>query len=210
MRVFSRRSILASMAASVVVAQTVRQKEHPVPELPFHTRLEVTAKVLLLHYAVENRGSRDAYLLNRVHDQSLQTSPDLVYIELAHEQRVVRAYKNIPPIPPGMSPTMPAAPYVTPVRAGQSFRETVRMAVPVREYSAYAAVPEHGRTVQYAGLAFVLGFYWSVPGMKEHTQEIVPGVEVIIPIPPPGMGIEFGELSSGVMPGDFPVVETSR
>jgi hypothetical protein len=185
-----------------------RKKEQSVTELLLQTRLELTPDALLLRYSVENRAARDAYLLNRVHDQSLATNPDLIYIELDRERRVVRTYKKVPNIPKGMSPTMPAAPYITPLRAGQSFDETVRIALPVREYSAYAPAPERGRTVVYAALTFALGYYWSVPGMKERTQEIIPGVEALIATPPPGLRIEFGELSSNVLQANLPVLET--
>jgi hypothetical protein len=43
--------------------------------------------------------------------------------------------------------------------------------------------------------------------MKERTQEIVPGVKVLIPSPPPGKTLEFGELSSDLMMMDIPVVD---
>jgi hypothetical protein len=183
-------------------------KERPVPELRLWTRLEPAGKVLVLHYGVENQTMRDAYLLNRVHDHSLRTNPDFVYIELDRARRIVRTCKDVPAIPAGMNPTMPAAPYVTPLRAGQNFTETIQIALPVREFSAYVSVPENGRTEQYGGLTFTLGYYWSLPGMKEHAQEIVPGVEVLIPTPPPGTRVEFGKLSSGVMLLDIPVFES--
>jgi hypothetical protein len=192
-----------------VAAQTPRKREQSVAELLFKTRLDLEKDVLMLHYDVENRAARDAYLLNRVHDQSLHTTPDLIYIDLDRDRRIVRAYKRVPAIPKGMSPTMPATPYVTPLRAGQSFSETVRINLPVHEFSAYVAMPENGRTVAYTGLTLTLGYYWSMPGMKERTQNIIPGVEVLIPTPPPGVRVEFGELSSEVLRADFAVWETA-
>lgn len=190
-------------------AQTLRKKEHAVAELVLQTHLEVTGEHLLLHYHVENRAERDAYLLNRVHDQSLQTDPNLVYISLDREHRIVKASKKIPNIPAGMNPTMPAAPYVTALRSGQSMHEAVQIPLPVREFSAYAALPEEGQTVTYRGLVFALGYYWSTPGMKERTEQIIPGVEVLIPTPPPAIQIEFGELMSDLMAADFKVIETT-
>ena len=178
-------------------------------ELIFQAHLEVTGEHLLLHYSVQNRTERDAYLLNRVHDQSLQTNPNLVYIHLDRERRIVQASKKIPDIPPGMNPTMPAAPYVTALRSGQSMHETVQIPLPVREFSAYTALPEEGQTVTYRGLVFALGYYWSILGMKERTEQIIPGVEVLIPTPPPATHVEFGELKSDLMASDFKVLETN-
>jgi hypothetical protein len=199
----------SACAAQTSDTQTSETQERSVAELRLSTRLEREGQVLVLRYRVDNPGPRDAYLLNRVHDQSLQTNPNLVYIDFDRQRRVVNAYKKIPGIPPGMNPTMPATPYVTPVRAGQAVEETVRIPLPVREFDAYAPVPEDGRTVSYAGLTFTVGYYWSVPGMKERSQQIIPGVEVLIPTPPPGTKIEFGELSSATAL-EIPVWETVK
>lgn len=177
------------------------------PELRLLTKLQQEGGFLVLSYGVDNQTNRDAYLLNRVPDQALRTSPDLVYIELKREQRLVSAYKKIPPIPPNMSPTMPVTPYVTPLRAGKRFMETIRIELPVREFSAYLPVPEKTRSAHYRGLVLTLGYYWAVAGMKERTQAIVPGVEVLIASPPPGTRLEFGELVSDIMQFDIPVME---
>jgi hypothetical protein len=209
MRLSSRRQFLTFAAASVAAAQMPNKNEGHMPELRLQSRIERDASALVLHYSIENQTVRDAYLLNRVQDQSLQTTPDIIYIGFDRQRRLIRASKEVPGIPPGMSPTMPLSPYVTPLRAKQTFQEIVRISLPVREYKAYRDVPETGRIVPYVGLLFVMGFYWSVPGMKERTQQIIPGVEVLIPTPPPGAQIEFGELSSAVMALDFPVLETT-
>jgi hypothetical protein len=210
MRLVSRRSLLAlaSAAASCVARSPTPGRR--MADLQLLAHLERAGDALLLHYSVENNAARDAYLLNRVHDQSLQTTSDFVYIDFDRERRLVSAYKKVPAIPAGMAPTMPAAPYVTPLRAGQRFSETLRIALPVHEYSAYAPLPENGQPASYRGLRFTLGYYWSLPGMKERTQQIIPGVEALVTTPPPGSPIEFGELQSDVMPSNIPVVETVR
>ena len=165
------------------------------------------ADALLLEYRVTNQAPRDAYLLNRVHDQAMRTSPDLIYLELDRSRRLVNAYKKIPVIPQGMRPTVPAAPYVTPLRAGTTLTETVRIPLPVREFTAYGRIPENGRLMSYRGLWFTLGFYWSVPGMRERQQQIIPGVEVVVPTPPPGVQLEFGGLTSDAISLEIPVLE---
>jgi len=208
MRLLSRRKFLSFVpAAWPCLAQTPARKGRRMPELRVLTKLEQVGGLLVLSYGVDNQTNRDVYLLNRVHDQSLRTSPDLVYVEFNREQRLVSAYKKIPAIPPGLSPTMPAAPYVTPLRAGKRFMESIRIELPVREFSAYAPAPEKTRAAHYRGLIFTLGYYWSVPGMKERTLEIVPGVEAITTLAPPGTQLEFGETVSDVMQFDIPVME---
>ena len=177
-------------------------------ELRLQTRLEHAGNSIVVHYRVENNTPRDAYLLNRVSDASMRTRPDLIYIDLDHASRIVHTFKKIPDIPRGINVSMPTAPYVTPLRAGQTFEESVHIPLPIREFRAYTPIPQNGREVVYLGLTFTLGYYWTVPGMKEQTQQIIPGVDVTVPTPPPRAKIEFGQLSSAVMPADLQVVET--
>ena len=176
-------------------------------DLKLHTRIEVSEGVLLLHYRVENLAQRDVYLLNRVPNRALEANPDIVYVELLRDQKLVAVSKKIPAIPPGMNPTMPIAPYVTAVRAGESFTETVRLPLPVHEYREYEEVQETGHTATYRAIQFTLAYYWSVAGMQERKQQIVPGVEVLIPQPPPGTQISVQELQGPVQSVEIAVFE---
>lgn len=176
-------------------------------ELQLAAHVERVREILEIHYTVVNPTARDVYLLNRVHDHSLLTNPDLVYIELLHTSRVVNVYKDIPEIPVGMSPTMPISPYVTALRAAMSFAEVIHLKIPLQTENAYAPRPTNVRPSVYKGLSFSLGYYWSVPDVKEKTQEIVPGVEILIPTPPPKARMEFGVLHSGPFPIEIPVLE---
>jgi hypothetical protein len=184
---------------------------NPIPN-PSAPKFEVAAELreghLLVTYSVLNPGPLAIYLLNRVPDVAMLTSPDLVYIQQRRDQKVLFLYKDIPPIPPGVSPTMPVAPYVTAVRSGERFEEVVRIDTPVREFSAYLPSPVGGDAVVYAGLQLELGYYSEVPGMQEREMQIVPGVKALIPSPPPGKSIELRKLTSPLVRLNVPVLES--
>jgi hypothetical protein len=184
---------------------------NPIPN-PSGPKFEVAAELregrLLVKYSVLNPGPLAIYLLNRVPDVAMLTSPDLVYIQQRRDQKVLFLYKDIPPIPPGVSPTMPVAPYVTAVRSGERFEEVVRIDTPVREFSAYLPAPVGGDAVVYAGLQLELGYYSEVPGMQEREMQIVPGVKALIPSPPPGKSIELRKLTSPLVRLNVPVLES--
>jgi hypothetical protein len=91
----------------------------------FQTTLEDSA--LVIRYGVDNLSTRELYLLNRVHDRAFEPQQALSYVELNAEHRLVHVYKDIPPIPEGRAPTMPYAPYVTPVASHKRFSEVIRI-----------------------------------------------------------------------------------
>jgi hypothetical protein len=165
-------------------------------------RLTATAHVdsntLSLTYSVENQSDRDAYLLNRVYDNTLLPRPELAYVELLPTTRCVRVYKDVPPIPEGFRPVMPHFPYVTPLRAKQSLTETLHLGVPVREFRAYVPKAIDLHETRYQQLTFALGYYWSAPGMQEPVKALQDGVEVVVPRPPPGFRLEFGTLEASL------------
>lgn|GEM_PF-3227147 len=169
-------------------------KNAPTTDLHMSLSAEIVDGVLLMQYTVVNSSNRDVYLLNRVYDSSMQPKPDLIYIELLAGERTVHAYKDIPPIPEGFAPAMPHCPYVTPVRAHQRYAETVHIPAPVREFRAYFEQPSRLVEATYPLLSFSLGYYWSVPGMKEPTERLNSGVEVLLPEPPPRTKLEGGSL----------------
>jgi hypothetical protein len=169
--------------------------------------VQLRAGELLVKYSVENTGDLTLYLLNRVPERSMTTSPDVVYIEFQRERRVVWLYKDIPAIPENVEPPMPIAPYVTAVRPHTRFEEVVHVPTPVREVLAYLPVPEEGHTATYGGLQLSIGYYWQVPGSREREIEVVPGVKALIPQPPPGTRTEVRTLVSRLVPLEIPVLE---
>ena len=108
--------------------------------LEMQARFEVAGQQLVLEYEVRNRGSRDVYLLNRLYRSTpaWQLGPDVVYVELVPGTRTVRLLKKLADLPSGVDVTAPVAPFVTPLRAGGTFRETVRVPLPVREHREYS------------------------------------------------------------------------
>jgi len=181
------------------------------PGLELHAHLQVAGEHLVLEYQVRNRSSRDAYLLNRLYRSApkWQLTPDLIYVELVPGTRTIHLFKKLPDLPNNVNVAAPVAPFVTPVRAGEEFRETVRIPLPVREYLEYSMRgPEPGgepQTEVFQNVIFTLGFYWRVEGTHEETREIQ-GTQVVMPIGPRGKRPEFGLLESGPVRLDVPVV----
>lgn len=186
---------------------------HMADELVLETRFEVTPNSLNLTYKVENRGNLDAYLLNRLYRPGppMDLSPDLVYTRLERNLKAVVLEKKIANIPGDRNVAAPVAPFVTPVRSGASFSETIRVPIPVNEYREYSLLghPKNPpRLVEYQRASFTLGFYWSAPGVVDQTQNY-DGVTVVIPRFPPGMRPLFGELSGDSGAIKIPVIETN-
>jgi hypothetical protein len=185
-----------------------------VSSLILSLQAEISAGALLLRYGVQNRGARDVYLLNRLFSSSpRRMSPDIAYVEVDPQTQLVHVFKGIPQIPPGASgPPVPMAPYVTPVRAGADFAETVRIALPVRVYRAYGRSPRPGppnseRIAEYRGVDFKLAWYERGDGVVE-VEDMAFDQHVIVPArfrTPPTV-----ELSTtNVVPLAIPVVVPS-
>ena len=175
-------------------------------------KFAVDTKQLILKYEVVNRSSRDAYLLNRLYRSapSLDMNPDVIYVHLDSKTETVLLSKKLEDLPQGISVTAPIAPFVTPLRAGASFREEVHVPIPVEEYRQYptGATAEGGtpKSRIFKNVRFTLGYYWRPEGTKEETSQIQ-GTEVIVPKTPPGKAIEFGRLEVGPTRLDIPVLE---
>jgi hypothetical protein len=212
MVVLGRRGFINAFIASAIglLSQCNRRDTVSMDQpLRLAIQCEIRANTLLVHYGVQNQANLDVYLLNRLHDLGYKISPDLAYVELDRQKRLVYIYKKVPDIPPGVSPTMPISPFVTPLRAGARFDEIVHISLPIHECHAYPKIDPHqqqGRSAVYHGLYFALQYYWSVPGMKER-NDVVNGVPVIIPVSPPGTKLNPGILSSSVVSLDVPVIE---
>lgn len=179
--------------------------------LEMHARFEVAGEHLVLDYEVRNGTPRDAYLLNRLYRSTpaWQIGPDIVYVELVPGTKTVRLFKKLADLPKGVNVTSPVAPFVTPLRAGGTFHETVRVPLPIREYLEYSRrgprpAGEPGTAV-YENVTFTLGYYWKVDGTREETRQIQ-GTEVVMPITPRGKRPEFGLLESGAVRLEVPVV----
>jgi hypothetical protein len=178
--------------------------------LELHARFEVAGQHLVLDYEVRNGSARDVYLLNRLY-RSMPTwtlGPDVIYIELVPGTKTIRLFKKLADLPKGVRVTSPVAPFVTPLRAGATFHETVRIPLPVHEYLEYArqAPKPAGEppTAVFEKVTFTLGYYVRLEGTREETRE-VQGSEVVMPIGPRDKRPEFGVLESGPTRLDVPV-----
>jgi hypothetical protein len=166
---------------------------------------------LVLRYRVNNSGPVDAYLLNRLYRTSPEwnLSPDVVYVELERAKETVWLSKRLADVP--LNVTAPVAPFVTPVRAGDSFTEDVRVPLPVEEYWEYPPrdLSDETREQTYRAVYFTLGYYWRPDGTREETREIH-GTAVVMPRTPPGVPLQFGRLESRTQALAIPVLERLR
>ncbi len=179
--------------------------------LTLAVHVAIAGQNLVLDYEVRNGTARDAYLLNRIYRQmpAWQMGPDVVYVELVPGTRTVRLMKKIDDLPKGVNVTAPVAPFVTPLRAGATFRERVSVPLPVREHREYSmkgpAPAGEPETAVYQNVTFTLGYYWRAEGTREETRDIR-GTEVVFPIGPRGKLPEYGVLTSEPVRIDVPVV----
>jgi hypothetical protein len=165
---------------------------------------------LMLDYQVSNTAARDVYLLNRLYRTTPRwdMSPDLVYVDLDPATDTVWLNKRIADLPADVSVNVPVAPFVTPVRAGEVFREQVNVRLPVREYHQYSPGRSHGGALEartFKRVYFTLGYYWRPEGVIEETRDIQ-GTPVIFPRTPPGKPLEFGQVRTDVIRLDIPVL----
>lgn len=179
--------------------------------LEMHATFVIADQHLVLDYEVRNGTPRDVYLLNRLY-RSMPTwhlGPDVIYIELVPGTKTVRLTKKLADLPKGVNVTSPVAPFVTPLRAGSTFHETVRIPLPVQEYLEYSRrgprPASETPTAVFQNVSFTLGYYWRVEGTREETRQIQ-GTEVVMPIGPRDKRPEFGLLASDPVQIDVPVV----
>ena len=165
---------------------------------------------LVLAYEVENIGASDIYLLNKVYRAlpGPAIDKDFAYVFLTQEGQLV-VEKDIPPVPPGLSPTSLAVPYMTVVRAGARFAETVELAVPVRQYIEYLdnsppGDPQSERIVQASGVVLALGYFVRPPGATERFEQAL-GHQVVLFQNPPGARARHDRLPVGPLSVQPPV-----
>lgn len=169
-------------------------------------RVSVSPENLVIEYAVRNNTATDAYLLNRLSSPNGQISSNIAYVSLDRGRKIVRVGKYVADLPVDSSPTFPVAPFVTPLRGQSTFHETVTLPLPIREFEEYIAyAPSDGSElpVQYAGVQFTLGYYWSEPGVTERTVNGVVLPEGFKSFP------QFGRLTSDVFAVSLPVIESA-
>jgi len=184
-------------------------------ELQLQASFSLDSTHLVLDYVVRNTSANDAYLLNRLFQSAPEwkMSPDIIYINFDPGSGTVLLAKKIPEMPAGIRVTTPIAPFVTPLPHGSSFKETVRIALPVREYSPYPARvsrdPVEPKLLTYKFVRLQIGYYWRPEGTQEEVRDIS-GAKVVIPRTPPGKQLSFGTLESPQVRLDIAVEEVSQ
>ena len=180
--------------------------------LQFSADFKLEAKQLVLTYEVKNLSTADAYLLNRLYQSvsGWSLSPDIIYIRFDRNTETVLLSKRIPELPAGTRVTSPVAPFVTPLRAGLSFREQVHIPLPVHEYLQYpegpGSAPTEERKLVLKQIRFRLDYYWRPEGTTEEIRD-VGGAKVTIPHTPPGKALVFGVLETPPSGIEIPAVD---
>lgn len=179
-------------------------------QLQFSASFKLDAQHLVLEYEVRNQGASDAYLLNRLFQSAPEwkMTPDIIYVQFHRPSETIVLSKKIAELPEGKRVTSPVAPFVTPLRAGSSFKEKVQIPLPVKEYLQYpsgtGAEATERRKLTYKFVQFRLGYYWKPEGTTEDVRDIS-GTEVVMPRTPPGKPLTFGTLETPSTRLDVPV-----
>ena len=179
------------------------------PLLPFKAKFQISDKELVLTYEVENRSTRDVYMMDRLERGRPYTAdPNIIYAHLDHDTKTVWLNKVTPEIPEGKHPDPPHFPlFYTPLRAGTKAREEIRVPLPIREWREYNAYKGEGHLVNYRHVYFTLQYYWRTDGMTEIIDNF-DGQKVIytrggVPL----KNSDFGLLQTELVTISLPVLE---
>ena len=179
-------------------------------DIQLSAELSLAADRLVLSYRVENTGRSDVYLVNKVYKAlpKAEINKDFAYVWLT-EQGGLYIEKDIPPVPQGLSPTSLVVPYMSVVRAGASFTETVELPIPVRQYIEYLdntppADPDKERVVTTNGVVFSIGYFVRPPGATERFEQQL-GEEVVLFQNPPSARARHEKLAVGPFAAEVPV-----
>jgi hypothetical protein len=178
-------------------------------QLEFNTQITYKDKTLFVEYSVKNNSDRDVYLVNQVYKvtPAWDIGPHVVYIKLNVDKRQIEVFKKLPDIPSDKQVVSPVSPFVTPVRAGEEFSETIKIPAPVAEYVEYGSRPidETALPTDFEAVTFELGYYWRADGGTEVEQE-VQGEKFILPKNPPGVLADVKNLKHGPVKLNVPVL----
>jgi hypothetical protein len=180
-------------------------------DIQLSAEISLTDNRLVLTYRLDNGGGADIYILNKVYRSSPKATidKDYAYVFLTGDGRL-GIEKDIPPIPEGRSPTNLVVPYMSVVRAGASFSETVELPVPAAQYIEYSdntpPDPQKNRVVGARGVVFSLGYFVRPPGATERFEQAL-GEEVVLFQNPPNARARHDKLVVGPFPIEAPVYE---
>jgi len=178
-------------------------------DVQLSAEVSLTDNRLVLAYRIDNSGGADIYILNKVYKSSPKAmiDKDYAYVFLTHDGRL-GIEKDIPPIPEGRSPTNLVVPYMSVVRSGASFSETVELPLPVAQYIEYSdntpPDPQKNRLVTANGVLFSIGYFVRPPGATERFEQAL-GEEVVLFQNPPNARARHDKLVVGPFPIEVPV-----
>ncbi len=174
-------------------------------------QVSIDQDVLNIAYTVSNRSAGNIYLVNRVTrvTPKKEMHKDIAYIRLDNEG-VLQVFKDIPPVPEGMNPYELVAPFVTPVRQGEEFVETITLPVPIEQYMEYVPNdppdPEYTNTLTTASVRFSLGYFVGHPDAEERVETYF-DQPVVLFTNPPGVIAQHFRLQSAPVEIAVPVYE---
>lgn len=183
------------------------------PLVRFDAKFTRSDKELVLTYEVENRSARDLYMLDRVElKRPYRPDPNVVYVHFDHDTRTVWLNKRIhsEPYKEGRRGPPPIFPDSTPLRAGSTVREEIRVPLPIREFRAFEQVtPESELTATtYHEVYFTLQYFWRTDGMTEGSYEI--DGQKVLTTNGKLTEADFGLLETPRVALDLPVLEPRR
>lgn len=176
----------------------------------FACRLTRTRESLSVEYAVTNTGKSRIGLFNQITrfhiDGTFDVSCNTVYIELDGSSLV--AGKLALPVPPGLRMNSYAPPYTSLVLPGQTFREQVQIAIPVRVMQPFRRAMLSGQVVpdkptEATRLHFQIGAF----GLQDDVQLVAenPAWPALLQAFPPGVAVARQQVLTQDMPLDPPV-----
>lgn len=143
--------------------------------LLFKWDFALRASDLLLTYEVTNNAQADLFVLSKLprYIPEFEINPDIVYVQLGSFARTVEIYKNYPRMPKEEGCEVLTV-YGDVVRAGDTFREQVRVSLPIWAMNPYVSMkaPRKSKPVTYNLVYFSLGYWWATPGLKEEIMDV--------------------------------------
>ncbi|MGA9997100.1 MAG: hypothetical protein WBP93_16905 [Pyrinomonadaceae bacterium] len=116
------------------------EASQPVSQVSLDAKIEVRDSDLFIKYFIKNQGERDIYAFNRLvrlsPDGSGKVDPDLAYVTFSDDLTATIS-KSAQKIPSGLQVTQVESPYLTLVRAGETFQEEVKLPLPLTEHHPY-------------------------------------------------------------------------
>ena len=140
---------------------------------------EVSASgdALEIAYRVENATPHRAWLVNRLFHRrpaGFEVDPDVAYVGV-DPGPVLHVRKQLIEVPEHIDVEAPEVPYVTPLAAGGSFTETVRLAQPVEPHDPYEPQDRADRPYVVERLAFSLGYLLEDEPVDASATELATG-----------------------------------